>query len=135
MNESTLIANALNAEALQEAEHGMESGPGKMRIDAQCLDVIGEVIAEDDAARLPPLIQRLRENGEQIGMAATIAQQAELIRLHIARIEGLSTQLAERDALVWGVLGASGKKRAEYLTKLQALLSGGAEPADGEVKP
>lgn len=65
MNEPTLIANALEAEAQQEAEHGMEAGPGKRRIDAQCrkhvppalaeyafekmveCDAIGEVIAED----------------------------------------------------------------------------------------
>lgn len=54
--------------------------------------------------------------------------RAERLAITVATLRG---DLAERDRLIFGVLGASGKKRAEYLAKLETLVSATAKPADG----
>lgn len=44
-------------------------------------------------------------------------------------LEAAERKLAELEALCWGLIGSSGKKRAQYLEKLQASLSASAEPS------
>ena len=47
--------------------------------------------------KAPPLIQCLHENGEAIGMAATIKQQAEIIRLQAVEIERMKQMVTSSD--------------------------------------
>lgn len=53
--------------------------------------------------------------------------RAERLAITVATLRG---DLAERDRLIFGVLGASGKKRAEYLAKLETLVSATAQQGE-----
>ncbi|MFO3720565.1 hypothetical protein [Pseudomonas sp. HLMP] len=44
-------------------------------------------------------------------------------------LEASDRKLAELSALCWGLIGSSGKKRAQYLEKLQDTISASAEPS------
>ncbi len=46
------------------------------------------------------------------------------------KLEEAQALLRERDRLIYGVIGATGKKRAEYLCKLHDLVSATAQPAE-----
>lgn len=58
-----------------------------------------------------------------------LEKQAELSKVE-QKLAEAQALLRERDRLIYGVIGATGKKRAEYLSKLHDLVSATAQPAE-----
>lgn len=127
MNEPALIANALEAEAQQEAAHGMEAGPSKRRIDAQCRkhvppalaeyafekmverDAIGEVIAEDMARERVQTVAPITTTSDQYRAELYDEMWAKARSMGFGNIIGALTELERmkasaapaHEAVVW----------------------------------